>query len=112
MSPQTSSAVSKVFLDTCVLVSASVYGSYSDLGIKIHHQFYEKTIPLFDIIKNHVNKRVGIITLTVENQAIGVIASAVASELEQKADKLTDMKLRAELFESHASTIPEEQTDD
>ena len=102
MSHQTSSTVSKVVLDTSVIVSASVYGSYVDLGIELHHQFYEKTIPLFDIIKKHIEKRVGIITLTVENQAIAVIASAVASELEQKADELDDPQLRADLFESHA----------
>ncbi len=93
---------SKVFLDTCVLVSASVYGTCIDLGIEIQHQFYEKTVPLLDIIKKHINKRIGIITVTIEKQSIGVIASAVASELEQRAKKLDDIELRAKLFESHA----------
>jgi hypothetical protein len=92
---------SKVFLDTCVLVSASVYGSYKDLGIDLEHQFYAKTVPLFEIIKRHVDKRVGIITFTIEIQAIAVIASAVATELEEKAEKTGDTDLRAKLFESH-----------
>jgi hypothetical protein len=88
-------------LDTCVLVSASVYGSYKDLGVKLEHEFYAKTIPLFEIIKRHIEKRVGIITLTIETQAVAVIASAVASELEEKAGETIDPELRTKLFESH-----------
>lgn len=102
MSLPISSTTSKVFLDTCVLVSASVYGSYKDLGVKLEHQFYAKTVPLFEIIKKYVDRRIGIITFTIETQAIGVIAKAVASELEEKAEKATDPKLKAKLFESHA----------
>lgn len=101
MSPPTSSTASKVFLDTCVLVSASVYGSYKDLGIELEHEFYAKTVPLFEIIKKYADKRIGIITSTIETQAIAVIANAVATELEQKAEKAIDPKLRAKLFESH-----------
>ena len=93
---------SKVFLDTCVLVSASVYGSYKDLGIELQHQFYEKTVPLFRIIRKYVDKRIGIITITIETQAIGVIASAVASALEEKAEELENAEVRANLFETHA----------
>jgi hypothetical protein len=83
-------------------VSASVYGSYKDLGIDLEHQFYTKTVPLFEIITRHVDKRVGIITFTIETQAIAVIASAVAKELEEKAEQVSDPDLRAKLFESHA----------
>lgn len=101
MSPLTSSTTSKVYLDTCVLVSASVHGSYKDLGIELEHQFYAKTVPLFEIIKKNIDKRVGIITFTIETQAIAVIANAVASELEEKAENITDPELRAKLFESH-----------
>jgi len=99
--PPISSTISKVFLDTCILVSGSVYGSYEDLDIKLEHEFYRKTVPLFEIIKRHVDKRIGIITFTIETQAIAVIANAVASELEQKAEKTLDLGLRAKLFESH-----------
>lgn len=101
MSPPISSTISKVFLDTSVLVSASVYGSYLDLDIELEHEFYTKTVPLFDIIKKHVDKRIGIITFTVETQAIAVIASAVMSALEEKAEKTIDPESRAKLFESH-----------
>ncbi len=101
MSPPISSKISKVFLDTSVLVSASVYGSYQDLGIKLEHEFYTKTVPLFEIIKKHVDKRIGIITFTVEAQAIAVIASAVTSALEEKAEKTIDPESRTQLFESH-----------
>jgi hypothetical protein len=96
-----SSTISKVFLDTSVLVSASVYGSYQDLGVKLEHEFYAKTVPLFDIIKKYVDKRVGIISFTIETQAIAVIASAVTSALEEKAEKIVDPESRAKLFESH-----------
>lgn len=102
MSPPISSTPSKVFLDSCILVSASVYGSYKDLSIELEHQFYEKTVPLFKIIKKHVDKRVGIITFTIETQAIAVIANAVASELEEKAEKIIDPGIREKMFESHA----------
>lgn len=88
-------------MDTCVLVSASVHGSYKDLGIKLKHQFYEKTVHLFEIINRYVDKRIGIITFTIETQAIAVIANAVASELEEKAETINDPELRAKLFESH-----------
>lgn len=89
-------------MDTCVLVSASVYGSYKDLGIELEHQFYVKTVPLFNIIRKYVDRRIGIITSTIETQSIAVIAKAVASELEEKAEEISDPELRAKLFESHA----------
>lgn len=101
MSLPISSAISKVFLDTCVLVSASVYGSYKDLDIELEHEFYAKTVSLFEIIKKHVDKRIGIITFTIETQAIAVIANAVADELEKKAEEILDPELKAKLFESH-----------
>jgi hypothetical protein len=93
--------ISKVFLDTCVLVSASVYGSYKDLGIDIEHEFYTKTVPLFEIIKKHIDKRIGIITFTIEIQAVAVIAKAIADELQEKAEETPDPELKAKLFESH-----------
>lgn len=102
MSPPISSIPSKVFLDTCVLVSASVYASYKDLSIELEHQFYAKTVHLFEIIKKYIDKRIGIITFTIEMQAIAVIANAVASELEEKADKIINSEMRDKLFESHA----------
>ena len=83
-------------------MSASVYGSYQDLGVKLEHEFYVKTVPLFDIIKKYVDKRVGIISYTIETQAISVIASAVTGALEEKAEKIVDPESRAKLFESHA----------
>jgi len=88
-------------LDTCIVVSASVHGVYKDLDIELEHQFYAKTVPLFEIIKKNVDKRVGIITSTIETQAIAVIANAVASELEEEAENITDPELRVKLFESH-----------
>jgi hypothetical protein len=101
LSPPISSATSKVFLDTCVLVSASVIGSYEDLGINLEHKFYAKTVSLFEIIKKHVDKRIGIITITIEMQATAVIAKAVAEELEEKAEKTPDIKSKVLLFESY-----------
>lgn len=101
MLPQISSTASKVFLDACVLVSASVFGSYKDLDIELEHQFYSKTVLLFDIIRKHTDKRIGIITFTIETQAIGVIASAVAGALEERAENIVDPELRTKLFESH-----------
>lgn len=102
MSLPTSLTTSKVFLDTCVLVSASVYSSYKELNVELEHRFYVKTVPLFDIIRKHVDKRVGIITYTIETQAIAVIANAVAGALEEKAEEITDEDLRTKLFENHA----------
>jgi hypothetical protein len=60
-----------------------------------------KTVSLFEIIKKHVEKRVGIITFTIETQAMAVIASVVASALEEKAEETLDPELRAMLFENH-----------
>lgn len=102
MSPPISSTTSKVFLDTCVVVSASVCGSYQDLGIKVEHKFYTKTVPLFVIIKKYVDKHIGIITATIENQSIAAITKAITDALEEKAHGLLDSETRAKLFESHA----------
>lgn len=101
MSPPIFSTTSKVFLDTCVVVSASVYGSYQDLGIEVEHRFYTKTVPLFAIIKKYVAERIGIITSTIENQSIAAIAKAITDALEEKAEEILDSESRAKLFESH-----------
>lgn len=102
MSHPISSTTSKVFLDTCVVVSASVCGSYQDLGVEVEHKFYMKTIALFEIIKKHVSEHIGIVTSTIENQAIATIAKAVTDALEEKAKEILDAESRARLFESHA----------
>ena len=101
MSHPISLTTSKVFLDTCVVVSASVYGSYQDLGVEVEHKFYTKTIPLLNIIKKYVDKRIGIITSTIETQSIAAIAKAVTDALEEQAEKILDSESRAKLFESH-----------
>jgi hypothetical protein len=93
--------MSKVLLDTCVVISASVYGSYQDLGVELEHKFYSKTTPLFYIIKKYQESRVGIITSTIESQSIATIAKAVTDALEEKAANITDPQLRDKVFESH-----------
>jgi hypothetical protein len=49
-----------------------------------------------------VNKHIGIITATIENQAIATITKAVTDALEEKAKEILDAESRAKLFESHA----------
>ena len=95
------SSVPKVILDTCVLVSASVHGFYEETGISLEHKFYGRTIPLFDILRKNIDKRIGVVTFTVEMQALTVLAKAVTEALEEESERNPDQRMQ--LFMSYSA---------
>ncbi len=75
----------RVLLDTNVLVSASVYmtvegGSHP---VEVKHQFFDDSMNLVGLLRTHVARRIGLITSTIENEALSVIERAARSEIER-----------------------------
>ena len=77
----------KVFIETSTLVSASVYAVSKELDVPLKHHFYDLSFPLFDYLKKHIKQRIGVTTITVEEEARSVIAEAVLEEIEQEVLK-------------------------
>lgn len=77
----------KVFIETSVLVSASVFAISRELNVPLKHHFYDISFPLFDFLKDHVKQRLGVTTITVEEEARSVLMDAVLDEIEQEVSK-------------------------
>ena len=75
----------KVLLDTNVLISWSLYRVPSDEDILplIKHDFFDQCMRLIGLIKKHINKRIGIITRTIEDEAFSSLSKAIQQELEK-----------------------------
>lgn len=78
-----------------------MYGFYQETGISLQHRFYSLTVPLFDLFRKHIDKRIGVVTFTVEMQALTVLARAVTESLEEEAEKKPDQ--RVQLFMSYTT---------
>lgn len=74
----------KVFLDTSTLVASSVLLTTKTIGLDIKDVFYDEAIQLISIIRKHVNKRIGITTSMVEEEAYHVLSSSIERKLSQK----------------------------
>jgi len=86
----------KVLFDSCVIVAGSVFMSgKDDLGIELKHHFYEEAMRLFSLIKKNLSKRIGVVTATIENEALRVLNEAVRGEIRTKYRELD----RKTLFE-------------
>jgi len=77
---------SRIFIDSCTLLSASVFVSNKDIDEEtpLKHKFYEECKELFTFIQRNLAKRIGIITSTVENEAIGVLDRVIEGELKAR----------------------------
>jgi len=65
----------KVLFDSCVIVAASVFVSAKDdIGIELKHNFYEQSIALESLARKYLAKRIGIVTRTIETEALGVLS--------------------------------------
>lgn len=73
----------KVLLDTNVVIAASLkfYVNASKLDVK--HDFYDQSSKLFELIRKNLDKRVGIITSTVEEESFGVLLKALNSTIDK-----------------------------
>lgn len=83
----------KVFLDTSTLIAASICLTIEAIGEEIKDIFYDEATRLISIIKKNVNKRIGITTFTVEEEAHNVLDKAVERKLNQRIND------RAKVFE-------------
>ena len=73
----------KVFFDTNVLISASIMAASTDFEVKIEHPFAKISSNLLDFIKENIRKRIGIVTLYIEDEAYFNLSRAVQSEISE-----------------------------
>jgi hypothetical protein len=83
----------KVFLDTSALIAGSICLSSAAIGFEIKDVFYEEAMQLISVIRKNINKRIGITTSGVEEEAYNVMSSAIERKLKQKIND------RAKVFE-------------
>ena len=63
------------------------------MGVEIKDVFYEEAMQLISVIKKNINKRIGVTTSAVEDEAYNVMGNAIERKLRQK---ISD---RAKVFE-------------
>ena len=76
-----------------MLIASSIFLTAKTIGEEIKDVFYNESTRLMSIIKNNVNKRVGITTYVVEDEAYEVLNKAIERKLNQR---ISD---RAKVFE-------------
>jgi hypothetical protein len=74
----------RVFIETSVLVSASVYAASEKTPVKLKHLFFDECSDLFGLIRKHKLKRLGISTMVVQDEANGVLEKAIIRQLESE----------------------------
>ena len=90
----------RVLVDSCVLISASVLVSSKDLEVELKHHFYDECIDLISYFKKNMAKRIGIITSTIEAEAIGVLERVIEGELTKKQiDRKKDFELFSRILD-------------
>ena len=62
--------------------------SSEDLGIELKHHFYEQAMQLFSLIRKNLAKRIGVVTSTIEKEALRVLNEVVRGEIRTKYGKL------------------------
>jgi hypothetical protein len=93
----------KVFVETSVLISASVYATSKDLNVELVHHFYNISIPLFGFFREHIDERIGITTATVEDEARTSLTKAIIETLKERAE--AEPSKRDELFKACAAFL-------
>lgn len=92
----------KIIFDSCIIVAASVFVSATeDVGITLKHHFYEDSIQLFSLVKKNLAKRIGVVTTTIENEALGVLSEVIRGEIRRKYEELD----RETLFRYHSIAL-------
>jgi hypothetical protein len=83
---------SRILIDSCTLLSASVFVSSKDIDEEtpLQHKFYEECRELFTFIQKNLSKRIGIITSTIENEAVGVLDRVIEGELQHRGYSRTE----------------------
>lgn len=99
----------KVLLDTCILVAASTYAVSRDWSIRLEHPFYIQATELIALFRRNIEKRIGIVTRTIEKQAPLTLENAIKSELQRK--KIKDREVDFELFSAIHNSCDERLSD-
>ena len=86
---------SKVILDTNTLFACSLIETSGKLGCQMKHDFYEHSNKLIEYIKKNPDKRIGVYTAFIEDEAYKVLSSAVETELKKNIE---DPKKDFEIF--------------
>ena len=90
----------KVLFDTSVLIAASIYKVSEDLSISLKHPFFDQSMNLIGFVKKHINKRIGIVTVTIEEQAYHVLEQAVKTEVKKITDRTIDFEILSVILNS------------
>jgi len=76
------------------LIAASTYYVSHDSSLEVIDKFYEQSVSLLEFLKENVEKRVGIITKTVEDQAVVTLRNVIERQLGEKGiDRRTDFEI-------------------
>jgi hypothetical protein len=81
----------KIFVDTNVLVAASVRVVLSEQSVDVKHLFFDVSTPLFLLVREHIDKRIGVVTERIETEAHNVIERAVMNELQRAASEFSSL---------------------
>jgi hypothetical protein len=68
-------------------VSASIYAAKGRL-VQVQHPFFERSMRLFNVLKNHQTKELGVVTQTIEREGNSVLEKAVMNELSRSGNKI------------------------
>lgn len=98
----------KVFLDTSVLLGSSIFLTSQMIGEEIKDAFYDEATRLIALIKKNINKRIGVTTYAVEDEAYNVISKAIERKLNQRiADRVKAFELLSLAANSCESRLKE-----
>ncbi len=76
--------MTKVFLDTNIIVSASIQVNSQKFGKPVIHPFFQESMHLLSTIRKKPNKQFGISSKTVEGETYRVIIKAVKHEVDKQ----------------------------
>lgn len=103
----------KVLVETSVLVAASVYSAKRGF-VETRHQFFDRSMLLFGLLKTHRSKEIGLTTEGVEREASRVLERAVIQELGADVDptvKSVTLNLCWDRFAELLSVLVKEAVD-
>jgi len=91
-------------VETSVLVACSVHAVIDQLGV-VEDQFYKICIPLFKIFQKYIEKRIGITTFTVEEEARSVLNSVVLRRLNEKMEENPEIRKDINFFTVYSTIL-------
>jgi len=93
-----------VFVETSILVACSVHAVLDQLGV-VEDQFYKISIPLFKVFQEHVEKRIGVATFTVEEEARSVLNTVVLRRLNGKIEENPKTRKDVDFFKAYSTIL-------